>query len=188
MIHAKSDGLSVVPSVIDLIDQDELLLLEQRLKFVLDDATSDFDTCTIACSPVMKRLAFNVYLAASGSDMIVIPVKLDSDEEACFRRAVLLYASLSARFPLPFEGRAERFGDRQAELENQLPPMAPALCPQGLPWDIARSVHLMASCTARTPLGCDQMRTFWRRPPVPRRKPASSVSLWAQCEGQPSIR
>ncbi|MGO5413935.1 ParA family protein [Slackia isoflavoniconvertens] len=71
------EGLSVVPSVIDLIDQNELLLREQRLKFVLDDAAGDFDTCIIDCSPVMKRLAFNAYLAASGDGLIVIPVKLD---------------------------------------------------------------------------------------------------------------
>lgn len=70
-------GLSVVPSVIDLIDQNELLLREQRLKFALDDAADDFDTCIIDCSPVMKRLAFNAYLAASGNGMIIIPVKLD---------------------------------------------------------------------------------------------------------------
>lgn len=70
-------GLSVVPSVIDLIDQNELLLREQRLKFALDDADGDYDTCIIDCSPVMKRLAFNAYLAASGNGLIVIPVKLD---------------------------------------------------------------------------------------------------------------
>lgn len=72
-----TDGLSVIPSVIDLIDQNELLLQEQRLKFALDDAAGDFDTCIIDCSPVMKRLAFNAYLAAFGNGMIVIPVKLD---------------------------------------------------------------------------------------------------------------
>lgn len=71
------DRLSVVPSVIDLIDQNELLLREQRLKFALDDAAGDFDICIIDCSPVMKRLAFNAYLATSGDGMIVIPVKLD---------------------------------------------------------------------------------------------------------------
>lgn len=71
------DGLSVIPSVIDLIDQNELLLREQRLKFALDDACQDFDTCIIDCSPVMKRLAFNAYLAASGNGLIIIPVKLD---------------------------------------------------------------------------------------------------------------
>ena len=49
----------------------------QRLRFALDDASGDFDTCIIDCSPVMKRLAFNAYLAASGDGMVVIPVKLD---------------------------------------------------------------------------------------------------------------
>lgn len=72
------ESLSVIPSVIDLIDQNELLLREQRLKFALDDASADYDTCIIDCSPVMKRLAFNAYLAASGNGMIIIPVKLDS--------------------------------------------------------------------------------------------------------------
>lgn len=48
---------------------------------------------------------------------------LDGDEEVFFHKAVLFYASLSARFPLPFEDRAERFGDRHAELEDQLLPM-----------------------------------------------------------------
>lgn len=48
---------------------------------------------------------------------------LDGDAEAFFHKAVLFYASLSARFPLPFEGRAGRFGDRQGELEDQLLPM-----------------------------------------------------------------
>lgn len=70
-------GLFVVPAVIDLIDQNELLLREQRLRFALDDAAGDFDVCIIDCSPVMKRLAFNAYLAASGDGMVVIPVKLD---------------------------------------------------------------------------------------------------------------
>lgn len=48
---------------------------------------------------------------------------LGSDAETFFHKTVLFYASLSARFPLPFEGRAERFGDRQGELEDQLLPM-----------------------------------------------------------------
>lgn len=58
-------GLSVVPSVIGLIDQSELLLREQRLKFALDDVDGDYDTCIIDRSPAMKRLAFNAYLATS---------------------------------------------------------------------------------------------------------------------------
>lgn len=72
------ENLYVVPSTIELVDQNELLLREQRLKFALDDAKEDFDIVIIDCSPVMKRLAFNAYLAAAEGGMVVIPVKLDS--------------------------------------------------------------------------------------------------------------
>ena len=73
-----TEGLSVIPSTIELVDQNELLLREQRLKFALDDASEDYDVCLIDCSPVMKRLAFNAYLAAADNGLVVIPVKLDS--------------------------------------------------------------------------------------------------------------
>jgi chromosome partitioning protein len=73
-----TENLWVVPSTIELVDQNELLLREQRLKFALDDADADYDICLIDCSPVMKRLAFNAYLAAAGTGLIIIPVKLDS--------------------------------------------------------------------------------------------------------------
>lgn len=59
------ENLWVVPSTIELVNQNELLLREQRLKFALDDASAGFDICIIDCSPVMKRLAFNAYLAAA---------------------------------------------------------------------------------------------------------------------------
>ena len=71
-------NLSVVPSIIELTDQNELMLREQRLRFALDDCTGDYDVAIIDCSPTMKRLAFNAYLAAADSGMVVIPVKLDS--------------------------------------------------------------------------------------------------------------
>ena len=71
-------GIDVVPSIIELVDQNELLLHEQTLKFALDDAASSYDIAIIDCSPVMKRLAFNAYAAASAGGMVVIPVKLDS--------------------------------------------------------------------------------------------------------------
>lgn len=61
-----------------LYDQNEMLLREQRLKFALDDASGSYDVCLIDCSPVMRRLAFNAYLAATEGGMVVIPVKLDS--------------------------------------------------------------------------------------------------------------
>lgn len=70
-------NLFMVPSLIDLIDQNELMLREQRLKFALDDASGDYDIAIVDCSPVMKRLAFNAYLAASDGGLVIIPVKLD---------------------------------------------------------------------------------------------------------------
>lgn len=76
--HIDDTNLSVIPSVIELVDQNELLLREQRLKFALDDAKDDFDIAIIDCSPVLKRLAFNAYLAASEGGIIIVPVKLDS--------------------------------------------------------------------------------------------------------------
>ena len=60
--YAAGEGLDVVASTIDLVDQNEMLLREQRLKFALDDASG----------------AFNAYLAAAEGGMVVIPVKLDS--------------------------------------------------------------------------------------------------------------
>ena len=47
----------------------------------------------------------------------------DADDDELAHRSMLYYASLSARFPLPFEGRSERFADRQRELDDQLLPM-----------------------------------------------------------------
>ena len=41
-------------------------------------ASGSYDVCLIDCSPVMRRLAFNAYLAAAEGGMVVIPVKLDS--------------------------------------------------------------------------------------------------------------
>ena len=35
---------------------------------------TDYDVAIIDCSPTMKRLAFNAYLAAADSGMVVIPV------------------------------------------------------------------------------------------------------------------
>ncbi len=76
--ETETAGLSVVPSTIELVDQNELLLREQRLRFALDDCASDYDVCIVDCSPTMKRLAFNAYLAAAGDGMVIVPVKLDS--------------------------------------------------------------------------------------------------------------
>lgn len=76
--YAAGENLDVVASTIDLVDQNEMLLREQRLKFALDDASGSYEVCLIDCSPVMRRLAFNAYLAAAEGGMVVIPVKLDS--------------------------------------------------------------------------------------------------------------
>ena len=76
--YAAGENLDVVASTIDLVDQNEMLLREQRLKFALDDASGSYDACLIDCSPVMRRLAFNAYLAAAEGGMVIIPVKLDS--------------------------------------------------------------------------------------------------------------
>ena len=46
-----------------------------------------------------------------------------TEEEARAHLAMLYYASLSARFPQPFEGRSERFRNRDDELSSQLIPM-----------------------------------------------------------------
>ena len=51
-----TENLSVIPSTIELVDQNELLLREQRLKFALDDADDTYDIAIIDCSPVLKRL------------------------------------------------------------------------------------------------------------------------------------
>ncbi|MBM6907151.1 hypothetical protein H7U33_01860 [Collinsella intestinalis] len=47
----------------------------------------------------------------------------DDEHEAHAHRAMLYYASISVRFPQPFEDRAESFADRQEELEDKLIPM-----------------------------------------------------------------
>jgi hypothetical protein len=47
----------------------------------------------------------------------------DAGDDELAHQSMLFYASLSARFPLPFEGRSERFTDRQQDLGEQLLPM-----------------------------------------------------------------
>ena len=48
---------------------------------------------------------------------------LSGEEERLFHQTILYYASLSARFPQPFEGRALRFADKEVEFADQLVPM-----------------------------------------------------------------
>lgn len=97
------DNISVIPSVIELIDQNEVLLHEQTIRFALDDANGDYDIAIIDCSPVMKRLAFNAYIAASGNGMVLVPVKLDS---SVMRGTALTVNAMQAvstalRMPMP---------------------------------------------------------------------------------------
>lgn len=96
-------NIDIVPSIIELVDQNELLLHEQTLKFALDDADGAYDIAIIDCSPVMKRLAFNAYAAASAGGMVVIPVKLDSSVMRGTALTVSAMRSVSdaLRLPMP---------------------------------------------------------------------------------------
>lgn len=96
-------NIDVVPSIIELVDQNELLLHEQTLKFALDDAAGDYDIAIVDCSPVMKRLAFNAYVAASNDGMVIIPVKLDSSVMRGTALTVNAMRSVSdaLRLPMP---------------------------------------------------------------------------------------
>ena len=73
-----TENLWCVPTTLDLIDQNELMLREQRLRFALDDAEGDFDVVILDCAPSAKQLALCAYVATSGRGTVVIPVKLDS--------------------------------------------------------------------------------------------------------------
>ena len=115
------EGLSVIPSIIDLVDQNELLLHEQTLKFALADAADDYDLAIIDCSPVMKRLAINAYIAASAGGMVIIPVKLDSSvmRGTALTVNAMRQVSDALRLPTPnfrilrtcVPGRQQRDGD-----------------------------------------------------------------------------
>lgn len=111
--ETEADGLSVVPSTIELVDQNELLLREQRLRFALDDCAGDYDVCIVDCSPTMKRLAFNAYLAAAGDGMVIVPVKLDSTVMRASRLRRPTHLSLKRPPPragdgFPGSGRVDR--------------------------------------------------------------------------------
>lgn len=98
-----TDNLWCVPSTIDLIDQNELMLHEQRLRFALDDASVDFDIAIIDCSPTLKRLAFNAYVAAAADGMVIIPVKLDATvmRGTAFTVNAIRSISDALRIPIP---------------------------------------------------------------------------------------
>lgn len=79
MSHATDiPNLRVIPSTIDLVDQNELLLTEQSLRFALDDAQDEFDLAVIDTAPSAKQLLLVAYVATSGRGDVIIPVKLDS--------------------------------------------------------------------------------------------------------------
>ena len=71
-------NLRVVPTTLSLVDQNELLLAEQSLRFALDDASGDYDVVVIDTAPSAKQLVLCAFVATSGRGTVVIPVKLDS--------------------------------------------------------------------------------------------------------------
>lgn len=73
-----TENLKVVPASLALIDQNELLLAEQSLKFALDDAAGDYDVVAIDTAPSAKQLVLCAYVATSGHGNVIVPVKLDS--------------------------------------------------------------------------------------------------------------
>ena len=125
-------NLMVVPSVIELVDQNELMLREQRLRFALDDCAGDYDVCIIDCSPTLKRLAFNAYLACADGGLVIVPVKLDATVMRGIALTVSAIRSISdaLRVPTPAfkllrtcvpgrQTRAERIG--AAVLDEHFP-------------------------------------------------------------------
>ena len=95
------EGLILVPSTIELVDQNELVLREQRLKFALDDASDDYDIAIIDCSPTCKHLAFNAYVAAADSGCVIIPVKLDATVMRGTALTVTAISSISDALRIP---------------------------------------------------------------------------------------
>ena len=73
-----TDNLRVVPATLALINQNELLLAEQSLRFALDDVAGEYDVAIIDTAPSAKQLVLCAYVATSGRGDVIIPVKLDS--------------------------------------------------------------------------------------------------------------
>lgn len=71
-------NLRVVPTTLSLVDQNELLLAEQSLRFALDDVAGEYDVAIIDTAPSAKQLVLCAYVATSGRGDVIIPVKLDS--------------------------------------------------------------------------------------------------------------
>ena len=61
-----TDNLRVIPATLALINQNELLLAEQSLRFALDDAAGEYDVAIIDTAPSAKQLVLCAYVATSG--------------------------------------------------------------------------------------------------------------------------
>ena len=99
--ETRVEGLMCVPTTLSLIDQNELLLREQRLRFALEDAAGDFDVAVIDTAPSAKGLAMCSYVAAAGNGCVVIPVKLDSTVMRGTASAVAGVRAVSNELRLP---------------------------------------------------------------------------------------
>lgn len=95
------ERLSCVPTTLELIDQNELMLREQRLRFALDDAEGDFDVAVLDCAPSAKQLAMCAYVATSGRGTVVIPVKLDSTVMRGTASAVAAVKAVATKLRMP---------------------------------------------------------------------------------------
>ena len=96
-----TENLWCVPTTLDLIDQNELMLREQRLRFALDDAEGDFDVTILDCAPSAKQLALCAYVATSGRGTVVIPVKLDSTVMRGTASAVAAVRGVATKLRIP---------------------------------------------------------------------------------------
>ncbi len=75
----KTDNLFMVPSAIDLADQNELTLSENALRYALGDVADSYDVAIMDCATTMKRLSLCSYIAtADNGGLAIIPVKMDA--------------------------------------------------------------------------------------------------------------
>lgn len=95
------ENLRCVPATLGLVDQNELLLGEQRLRFALDDAEGDYDVAFLDCAPSAKQLVLCAYVAASGRGVVVIPVKLDSTVMRGTASAVAAVKGVATKLRVP---------------------------------------------------------------------------------------
>ena len=58
-----TDNLRVIPATLALINQNELLLAEQSLRFALDDVAGEYDVAIIDTAPSAKQLVLCAYVA-----------------------------------------------------------------------------------------------------------------------------